>query len=187
VLAGIRLSSKTNFWIRWRVRVGYPVGIAAFWFAHPQKMWLICGVGIALLGLLLRGYAAGYLRKHQKLATSGPYAFTRNPLYFGSIFLAAGFSVASHSWISTALLAIYLAVFYPVVIRREQTELASLYGDAFVQYASRVPAFWPRLSPAMPDTEQFSWALYRKNREYEAAIGLAVAMAILVILMVWRP
>jgi hypothetical protein len=94
--------------------------------------------------------------------------------------------VASHSLISTALLAVYLAVFYPVVIRREQTELASLYGDAFVQYASRVPAFWPRLFPATRSTEQFSWSLYRKNREYEAAIGLAVAMAILVVIMVWR-
>lgn len=180
------MSAPANFWIRWRVRVGYPVGIAAFWFAKPRLSWLICGVAIALLGLLLRGYAAGHLRKHKQLATSGPYAFTRNPLYLGSILLAAGFSVASHSITSTVLLAAYLAVFYPVVIRREQTELAALYGAAFLEYASRVPAFWLRLSPATPSTEHFSWALYKKNREYEAAIGLAVAMVILVILMVWR-
>src|ERR1700689_3665649 len=137
--AGQRLSAPTNFWIRWRVRVGYPVGIAAFWFARPQTAWLICGVGIAIVGLFLRGYAAGHLRKHKQLATSGPYAFTRNPLYLGSVFLALGFSVASHSWISTLLLAAYLAIFYPVVIRREQSELKTLYGDAFVQYAARVP------------------------------------------------
>jgi protein-S-isoprenylcysteine O-methyltransferase Ste14 len=180
------VSSKTNFWIRWRVRVGYPVGIAAFWFARPQMNWLLCGVGIAICGLILRGYAAGHLRKHQQLATSGPYAFTRNPLYLGSVLLAAGFSVASHSWISTLLLALYLAIFYPVVIRREQTELQTHYGDAFVQYAARVPAFWPRLSPAMASTERFSWPLYRKNREYEASIGLAMAMAILLLLMLWR-
>jgi hypothetical protein len=145
--------------------------------------WLFCGVGIAILGLLLRGYAAGHLRKHKQLATSGPYAFTRNPLYLGSVLLAAGFSVASHSWISTLLLAAYLAIFYPVVIRREQAELKTLYGAEFVEYASQVPAFWPRLSPAMPSMERFSWPLYRRNREYEAAIGLAVAMAILWILM----
>lgn len=180
------MSATTNFWIKWRVRVGYPVGIAAFWFARPETAWLICGVGIALLGLVLRGYAAGHLRKHQQLATSGPYAFTRNPLYLGSTLFAAGFSVASHSWISAALLAVYLAVFYPVVIRREQIELETLYGDAFLNYASRVPSFWPRLSPAMPSTESFSWELYRKNREYEAAIGLAVAMAILWGIMLWR-
>jgi protein-S-isoprenylcysteine O-methyltransferase Ste14 len=179
------VSAATNFWIRWRVRVGYPVGIAAFWFARPQPKWLCFGVGIATLGLLLRAYAAGHLRKHKQLATSGPYAYTRNPLYLGSIFLAAGFSVASSSWISTALLAAYLLVFYPVVIRREQTELRTLYGDAFAEYSSKVPAFWPRLSPAASSGERFSWALYRRNREYEAAIGLAVAMAILWMLTLW--
>jgi len=166
--------------------VGYPVGIAAFWFAHPQTKWLLCGVGIAICGLLLRGYAAGHLRKHQQLATSGPYVFTRNPLYLGSVLLAAGFSVASHSWTSALLLAAYLAIFYPVVIRREQSELRAHYGDAFVEYSSLVPAFWPRFSPAMPSTENFSWPLYRKNREYEASIGLAVAMAILLAKMYWR-
>ena len=148
--------------------------------------WLFCGVAIAIIGLLLRGYAAGHLRKHKQLAISGPYAYTRNPLYLGSVLLAAGFSVASHSWISTLLLAAYIAIFYPVVIRREQAELKTLYGAAFEQYASQVPAFWPRLSPAMKSTERFSWPLYRQNREYEAAIGLAVAMAILWILMLWR-
>jgi protein-S-isoprenylcysteine O-methyltransferase Ste14 len=177
---------KTNFWIRWRVRVGYPVGIAAFVFARPQLKWLLCGAAIAILGLLLRGYAAGHLRKHQQLAISGPYAFTRNPLYLGSVLLALGFSVASHSWISTLLLGAYLIVFYPVVIRREQAELKTLYGSAFVQYASQVPAFWPRLSPARGSGERFSWQLYRQNREYEATIGLAVAMVILSMIMLWH-
>jgi len=166
--------------------MGYLVGIAAFAFARPQGEWLVCGAGIAILGLLLRGYAAGHLRKHKQLAVSGPYAFTRNPLYLGSVLLAAGFSVASHSWISTLLLAAYLAIFYPAVIRREQGELKSLYGDAFLEYASQVPAFWPRLSPAVASTERFSWPLYRQNREYEAAIGLGVAMAILWVIMMWR-
>src|SRR5690348_4071021 len=148
--------------------------------------WLLWGAGIAICGLLVRGYAAGHLRKHKQLATTGPYAFTRNPLYLGSVLLAAGFSVASHSLISGLLLAAYLAIFYPIVIRREQAELRTLYGAAFVEYASQVPAFWPRISPAMASTARFSWPLYRQNREYEAAIGLVVAMAILWILMQWR-
>jgi protein-S-isoprenylcysteine O-methyltransferase Ste14 len=180
------VSGATDFWIRWRVRVGYPVGLAAFWFARPQLKWLLGGAAIGLVGLLLRAYAAGHLRKHRQLATSGPYAFTRNPLYLGSVLLAVGFSVASHSWISAALLLVYLAVFYPMVIRREQTELMALYGAAFAEYASQVPAFWPRLSPAMPSAERFSWALYLKNREYEAAIGLGVSMFVLALLMLWR-
>jgi protein-S-isoprenylcysteine O-methyltransferase Ste14 len=179
------VSGATDFWIRWRVRAGYPVGVAAFWFARPQPKWLFCGVGIAALGLLLRGYAAGHLRKHKQLAISGPYAYTRNPLYLGSVLLAAGFSLASHSRISTSLLAIYLIVFYPVVIRREQAELKTHYGDAFDEYASRVPAFWPRMSPAKSSGAHFSWPLYRQNREYEAAIGLAGAMSILWLLMLW--
>jgi hypothetical protein len=104
----------------------------------------------------------------------------------GSLLLAVGFSVASYSWLSAGLLAAYIGLFYPVVIRREQTELQSLYGAAFVEYASRVPAFWPRLSPASSGKENFSWDLYRQNREYEAAIGLAVAMTILCALMLWR-
>ena len=180
------MNSKTNFWIKWRVRFGYVVGVAAFWFARPQMKWPVWGVCIAACGLLLRGYAAGHLRKHKQLAVSGPYAFTRNPLYLGSVLLAAGFSVASHSLISTLLVAAYLAIFYPAVIRREQSELKTLYGAAFIEYAAQVPAFWPRLSPAMASTERFSWPLYRQNREYEAAIGLAVAMAILWALMLWR-
>ena len=180
------MSVGANFWIRWRVRVGYPVGIAAFYFARPRPAWLACGVSVAFLGLLVRGYAAGFLRKHKQLATSGPYAFTRNPLYFGSMLFAAGFSIASRSWISTALLAVYLAVFYPVVIRREQGELETLYGSAFLEYASRVPAFWPRLTPATSGGERFSWAQYLKNREYEAAIGLTLAMLILSAMMFVR-
>ena len=181
------MSAPTNFWIRWRVRVGYLAGVAAFWFARPRLTWLLWGAGIAILGLILRGYAAGHLRKHQQLATSGPYAYTRNPLYLGSVLLAAGFCVVSHSWISTIVLAAYLAVFYPAVIEREQGELEALYGSAFVEYARRVPAFWPRLTPYVKHSaERFSVELYRQNREYEAAVGLGVALAILWGLMLWR-
>lgn len=180
------MNAPANFWIEWRVRVGYAVGIAAFWFARPRLWSLFWGAAIGILGLLLRGFAAGHLRKHQQLATSGPYAFTRNPLYLGSVLLAAGFCIASRSWVSTNLLAAYFGVFYPAVIRREQEELKGLYGAAFDEYAAKVPAFWPRLSPATARGEKFSWALYRKNREYEAAIGLAVAIAVLSLLMLWR-
>jgi protein-S-isoprenylcysteine O-methyltransferase Ste14 len=162
------------------------VGIAAFWFARPGFEWLICGVAIAAVGLLLRGYAAGHLRKGQQLATSGPYAYTRNPLYLGSILLAAGFCVASRSWISTLLLAAYLMIFYPMVIRREQIEIAKLYGAAFDAYASQVPLFWPRFSPVKNPNDRFSWVVYLKNREYEAAIGLILGMLILWALMAWR-
>ena len=166
--------------------MGYAVGVAAFWFARPQWDWLEVGAGIAILGLLLRGYASGHLRKHKQLTTSGPYAFTRNPLYLGSVLLGAGFCVASRSWISTVLLVVYLLIFYPMVIRREQDELRAVYGAAFDAYAAQVPAFWPRLFPAMRSRERFSWPLYLQNREYEAAIGVMVALAILWVIILWR-
>jgi protein-S-isoprenylcysteine O-methyltransferase Ste14 len=173
------MSGATDFWIRWRVRVGYVAGIAAFFFARPEVKSIYEGAAIAALGLLLRGYAAGHLRKHQQLATSGPYAYTRNPLYLGSLLLGAGFCVASHSWISTVVLAVYLIIFYPMVMQREARELTQLYGNSYAQYAARVPAFWPRLSPGTHSSEEFSWGIYIKNREYEAGIGLLVAMGIL--------
>ena len=80
-----------NFWIRWRVRIGYPVALAYLIFARPMMRSLVAGAFVGVVGLAMRAWAAGYLRKHEALATSGPYAFTRNPLYFGSVILAAGF------------------------------------------------------------------------------------------------
>ena len=180
------MSGATDFWIRWRVRAGYPVGLAAFWFAKPQPRWIFFGIGIAAVGVLLRTLAAGHLRKHEKLATSGPYAYTRNPLYLGSAFLGLGCAVAVHSWVFTTLLAGYLLVFYPMVMRREEKELQKLYGSEFAAYAARVPAFWPRFFAEGAPGEPFSWALYRRNREYEAGIGLVLGMALLWMLMLWR-
>jgi len=173
---------------RWRVRIGYPVGIACFVLAHPSLVTLAWGGALAGIGLLIRAAAAGRLRKHEALATSGPYAWTRNPLYFGSLFLAAGFLLAAASWVAALVAAVYLAVFYPGVMRREEEELRAEYGAAFDDYARRVPHFWPRpprgpTAAATPDG--FSWMLYRRNREYQALAGALVAFAILAVRMVW--
>jgi hypothetical protein len=88
--------------------------------------------------------------------------------------------------VSAALLAAYLLVFYPMVMRREEKELLKLYGSEFAAYAARVPAFWPRLFARGPSPAAFSWALYRRNREYEAGIGLVLGIALLWMLMLWR-
>ena len=173
---------------RWRVRIGYPVGIACFVLAHPSLVTLAWGGALAGIGLLIRAAAAGRLRKHEALATSGPYAWTRNPLYFGSLFLAAGFLLAAASWVAALVAAVYLAVFYPGVMRREEEELRAEYGAAFDDYARRVPHFWPRpprgpTAAATPDG--FSWMLYRRNREYQALAGALVAFAILAVRMGW--
>lgn len=174
-----------EMWMRWRVRAGYPVALAYAIFAEPALQSLLAGAAIATLGLLIRALAAGHLRKHEALATTGPYAFTRNPLYFGSAILAAGFLVAGRSWIATAIVAAYFAVFYSAVMRREEQELRARYGAAFDDYAARVPLFWPRLTPAGSGRAGFSGELYRRNREYQAAIGTAVGLLLLYAKMHW--
>lgn len=176
---------SSEIWVLWRVRLGYPVALISFVLARPTPRSLAIGAAIAALGLLVRGAAAGHLSKGERLAISGPYAYTRNPLYLGSALLAAGFVVASHSWSATAIVLGYFAVFYPAVMRREEQELRTLYGVAFDDYAAGVPRFWPRLMRAGSSGGangpgvRFSWECYSRNREYEALLGSLVGIALL--------
>ena len=180
----------TNFWIRWRVRAGYPVALVYLAFARPTPRWLIIGGAIGVAGLVIRGWAAGHLRKHQELAVGGPYAFTRNPLYFGSVILACGFMVAGKSAWAALVVAVYLALFYPAVMRKEEHELREHYGKNFEQYAFAVPLFWPtfrRFGGREAIAERSSAQLYRRNREYQAAIGFVIGLVVLWARMRWLP
>jgi protein-S-isoprenylcysteine O-methyltransferase Ste14 len=170
---------------KWRVRAGYPVVLLYFWLARPKPEWLVAGTIVGLAGLAIRALAAGHLRKHEGLATSGPYAWTRNPLYFGSALLAVGLAIAAGSWLAAAVVAAYFLAFYPATLRSEEGELAREYGDAFREYAARVPLFWPRPPRSGAPGQRFSWALYRRNREYNAAVGMAIVVALLVAKMIW--
>jgi protein-S-isoprenylcysteine O-methyltransferase Ste14 len=188
------LSGKRKFWMRWRVRLGYPVAVIYWLLATPSPRWILVGGSIALIGLLVRAAAAGYLRKSEELATSGPYARTRNPLYFGSSLLAAGFAVAGASWWAAGVVMVYFAVFYYAVMRNEEQELRERYGSAFKEYAARVPLFCPRPFGSQSETRaldgssarEFSWAQYRRNREYQALIGTIAALGF-VWLRMWVP
>ncbi len=170
---------------RWRVRAGYPAALLYFWLAHPRPEWILAGAATGILGLGFRGCAAGYLRKNQGLATSGPYAWTRNPLYFGSMWLAAGLAVAANSWIAATVVAVYFLAFYPATMRSEETELAARYGAAYREYSASTPLFWPRPPRGRALEGKFSWAVYRANHEYNAGLGLAVVVALLVLKMIW--
>jgi protein-S-isoprenylcysteine O-methyltransferase Ste14 len=179
------LSEKGKFFVRWRVRTGYLVAIAVLWFARPVPRSILYGAAVGLIGLLIRAYAAGYLHKQEVLSVTGPYAHTRNPLYLGSSLLALGAGVATRSWISAALLLVYFAVFYSMVMRREELELRERHGAAFDAYAKAVPLFFPRLAAAaMAGAGAFSPAQYQKNREWKAALGFLLLLAIL--LAIWR-
>jgi protein-S-isoprenylcysteine O-methyltransferase Ste14 len=174
-----------KFWMRWRVRIGYPVAVLYLVLAQPTRHWIAMGAAVAGFGLLIRAIAAGYLRKDRELATSGPYSRTRNPLYLGSAFLAAGFAIAGHSWWAGGLIAVYFAVFYYAVMRNEEDDLRARFGVVFDEYAAKVPLFLPHffgsayMTPA--DAKRgpaFSWELYQRNREYKALIGTIAGLAV---------
>jgi protein-S-isoprenylcysteine O-methyltransferase Ste14 len=169
------------------VRLGYVLAVFVLFFARPTPEYVAVGAAIGLVGLWLRAYAAGYLHKQEVLTVTGPYAYTRNPLYLGSAILALGAGVATKSWISAAILVLYFAVVYSVVMRREEGELLGHHGAAFQAYAAAVPLFVPRFNAAnIPGSSsgQFSFAQYKKNHEYQAAFGYVFLLAGLVI--IWR-
>jgi protein-S-isoprenylcysteine O-methyltransferase Ste14 len=179
--------TRATFFARWRVRVGYLLAVVVLFLAHPTPQSIAIGGGVGLIGLWVRALAAGHLHKQEMLTVSGPYAHTRNPLYFGSAILTVGAAVAMNSWIAAALLCGYFALFYSVVMRREEGELRFHHGAAFNEYVKAVPLFFPRLTAARLGSGAagaFSIAQYKKNREYRAAIGFLLLLALLVV--EWR-
>ncbi len=167
-----------------RVPLGFFLAAAYLWLARPTARSIILGTIIILPGLLLRGIASGFVRKNTDLTTGGPYAYTRNPLYLGSLILAAGFAVAARSpWIVLILIVLLIAIYLPVV-RSEEAFLRSQFPE-FADYAGRVPRFLPRWRASQPGGGSFSSALYWKHREYNALLGSAVIMAALVAKLLW--
>ena len=173
------MRASSEAWSRWRVRAGYPLALVFLWLANPSQVSLVSGGVVGAIGLVMRAAAAGHLRKHEALATGGPYAYTRNPLYFGSAILAAGLVLAARTWVAGLLVGGYFVLFYPAVMRREEAELRAQYGPAFEEYAAGVPLFWPRLTAKKSPGERFSWALYRRNHEYQAALGFLLGLILL--------
>lgn len=161
-----------------RVPFGFILVIAFLWFSRPSALSLAIGLPIASLGLALRAWAAGHLEKDSSLAQSGPYARVRNPLYLGTLTVAAGFVVAAWRWELGVLFgAVFLLVYLPVVQLEEQ-HLRDLF-PSFEEYARRVPRVLPRLSAAGGGAKRFRWSQYKRNREYEALAGFLIGTAAL--------
>jgi protein-S-isoprenylcysteine O-methyltransferase Ste14 len=161
-----------------RVPGGFVLVAAFLWLAQPSRDSLAAGLPIALLGLLLRGWAAGHLEKNRQLAQSGPFAYVRNPLYIGTLAVAAGFVVASRRWELGILFAAVFFLIYLPVVELEEQHLRSLFAG-YTDYAARVP----RLIPAFPvrkTSGKFRWSLYRKNEEYQALAGFLAGLLILI-------
>jgi protein-S-isoprenylcysteine O-methyltransferase Ste14 len=161
---------------RIRVPLGFLFAVAYIWLANPIFHSIIAGSCISLIGLLIRALASGHVKKNEQLTTSGPYAYTRNPLYFGSLVLAAGFAIASRSWwIALIATVMFFAIYIPV-IRSEEAFLQTHFPE-FEEYARHVPRLFPRLRPYQSSANSFSWDLYWKHREYNAALGAAFMIA----------
>lgn len=175
------LSGWSRIARRIRVPLGFAFAVVYLFAARPIVLSIVAGSLIVFAGLLVRAVASGQLRKNQELATSGPYSYTRNPLYLGSIIIAAGFAVAARSiWIWVLILAFFVIVYVPV-IRSEETFLRSAFPD-FDTYAQRVPRLLPKWSGESL-TAHFSRELYLKHREYNAWIGAVLMMLAITVKM----
>ena len=165
-----------DFAQRLRAPSGFVLAAAFAWWSSPTPASLLWGAPFAVTGLLLRAWAAGHLVKNQRLATGGPYALTRNPLYIGTLLVAAGLAIASRRPAVAVLFAAVFALVYLPAIELEEQHLRKLFAE-YEPYAARVPRLGFRLGPS--GDQRFQLALYLKNEEYKAAAGLLAAAALL--------
>src|SRR5579863_4580034 len=170
---------------RIRVPLGFVFAVFYFWLARPTWRFIALGAVVIAPGLLIRALASGHVRKNEVLATSGPYAYTRNPLYLGSLLMGVGFAVAARSWwVGVVLVVMFFAIYLPV-IRGEERFLRERFPE-FDEYARQVPRMFPRITPAAggEDGGGFSLELYLKHREWNALIGAFAMLAALIVKMV---
>jgi protein-S-isoprenylcysteine O-methyltransferase Ste14 len=163
---------------RIRVPTGFAFAIVYWWLAKPDRASWLWGALLVLPGLGIRAFASGHLQKNEILATGGPYAYTRNPLYLGSLIIAAGFTIAARSlWVAGILLIMFLAIYLPVM-RAEESYLLERFPE-FQDYRRRVPRLIPKFERSRGESAPFSWNLYLKHREYNAAVGSFAMLAAL--------
>lgn len=166
-----------DFVARLRVPGGFLLLAAFLWLSDPRPVSLLHGLPLSILGVCLRGWAAGHLAKNERLATSGPYAFVRNPLYLGTLLAAAGLAIAARSLPLAVLLAVVFLLMYLPVIELEEQHLRKLF-PAYAAYAGETPMLWPRFRRAAGGA-QFCWRLYFQNQEYQGLAGFLTAAAVL--------
>ena len=176
---------------RLRLRAVWLLIIPFYFYASPSAILLAWGAGLSTAGLALRAWAAGSIQKDRELATTGPYAHTRNPLYMGSFLLGAGVAVAGGQWVFGVVFLVFFVLVYRATVLREVSELGARFGERYRLYRARVPSVLPRFTayegePSDSPPVAFSRARYMRNREWEAALGAAAAFGLLVLkLALW--
>jgi protein-S-isoprenylcysteine O-methyltransferase Ste14 len=164
------MTELTRRLAKWRVSLGYALGLVALWLASPTPRSLALGAAIGAVGEALRIWAAGHLQKGREVTSTGPYAITRHPLYAGSTIMGVGLAIAANSLVVAALVFVYLAVTITAAIRSEEAHLTDKFGGDYPAYRSGTVSPAPR---------GFSLARAVKNREYRALLGLIAVLLIL--------
>jgi protein-S-isoprenylcysteine O-methyltransferase Ste14 len=170
---------------RIRVPLGFLLAAGYLVVARPTPLTLVVGALIALAGLLIRAWASGHIVKNDRLATTGPYAHTRNPLYFGSFLIAAGFAIAAHWSLLLFVIAFFVLIYGPT-IRDERVGIRARFPDAYDEWERNVPSFVPRPTPwrasgTTDDHEGFDFNLYMRHGEWRAALGYVAVLGYLIL------
>jgi protein-S-isoprenylcysteine O-methyltransferase Ste14 len=173
---------------RIRVPLGFLLAAGYLVVARPTLLTLVVGTAIAFAGLIVRAWAAGHIVKNDRLATTGPYAHTRNPLYLGSFLIAAGFAIAAH-WSLLLLVIAFFVLIYGPTIRDERVGIRARFPEAYEEWERNVPSFVPRPTPWRAATAEagehaaFDLNLYMRHGEWRAALGFAAVLAYLIFRM----
>lgn len=176
------MSSKNKKLLqKFRVPLGFIFAAVFLMFAKPTLFLMLIGISVAFIGLLIRGWSAGHIRKNKELAVSGPYTFTRNPLYLGSFLLGLGFMISSGVWwLILLFIVLYLGIYFPVM-SVESDELTEIFGEKYKEYATKVSLFFPWFSNYKSAGKKFEKELYVRYREYQAGLGFLAICAVLIL------
>jgi protein-S-isoprenylcysteine O-methyltransferase Ste14 len=169
-----------DFVARVRVPSGFLLLVAFAWLSRPSRLSILIGTPISVLGLWVRAWASGHLAKDQQLATTGPYSYLRNPLYAGTLIVAAGILIAARDVLLGIIFMLAFSLIYLPVIELEEQHLREIF-PAYATYAAHVNRFFP-VSRHHAGQPRFSWSLYFRNEEYKALIGFLLALGWLL----WR-
>ena len=169
-----------------RIVATAPIAILLIVFAEPTPLLLLAGGALVVLGEAGRMWSSGHIDKNRELATAGPYAHTRNPLYVANLLLLLGFCFMSgHLWV-TVLALLAFAMIYRPVIREEAEHMDKLFGDAYRRWSKEVPLFFPRLMAAKNAVGSFSWPLVIQHREHKNAAAFLLGIVVFCLIYLWR-
>jgi protein-S-isoprenylcysteine O-methyltransferase Ste14 len=166
---------------RIRVPAGFVFSALYLYFSTPSNQSLWIGGSLGFVGIVIRAWATGHIRKNDELTVSGPYSLTRNPLYLGSFIIGLGFSIAGGNFIIPALFLACFATIYAPVMQREMEYLKRKFPAEYERYQATVPLFFPRLTPVRMGQGQFSFHRYMTHREYQALAGFVAAISFLIL------